>query len=133
LLGFVVVHKVAFNRIGLSASSEMMTCHELASRLAQLRPELPACDVARLCVLILSTCTDVDGLQDDAKLTAAWKNASFRLDAASDQHAAVAEELDLMCSEGPVTFSADQLWTLLRAVKVQSQLLELYTDQPALA
>ena len=45
---------------------------------------------------------------------------------------AVAAELDAICIDGPVQFRPDQLWTLLRAVKVQSQILELYTDQPAL-
>ena len=110
-----------------------MTCHKLAQRLKTLRPELSATDVARLCLLILSQSDDIDRLADDAVLLAAWKNASFRLEAASDQHDAVADELDQMCNEGPVQFSPDQLWTLLRAVKVQSQILELYTEQTALA
>ena len=83
--------------------------------------------------MILSQCDDVGQLSDEQKLLAAWKNATFRLEAASDQHAAVAEELDTICSDGPIKFSPDQLWILLRAVKVQSQILELYTDEPALA
>jgi hypothetical protein len=110
-----------------------MTCHELAKRLQALRPELAATDIARLCLLILSQRSDADLLSDDEALLAAWKSASFRLEAASDQHDAVADELDQMCNEGAVQFSPDQLWTLLRAVKVQSQILELYTEQPALA
>ncbi|TWU66762.1 MULTISPECIES: hypothetical protein [Crateriforma] len=110
-----------------------MTCDQLAYRLQQLRPELSACDIARLCVLILTTCPDLGQLETDEGLDKAWRNASFRLDAASDQHAAVADELASMCDDGPIQFSPDQLWTLLRAVKVQSQILELYTDQPALA
>lgn len=110
-----------------------MTCHELAKRLSELQPELCPVDVARIALMILSQCDDTDQLADDAALVTAWKNATFRLEAASDQHAAVAEELDAMCSDGPVKFTPDQLWVLLRAVKVQSQILELYTDQPALA
>ena len=110
-----------------------MTCHELARRLSELQPSLTAVDVARLSLMILSQCDDVDQLSDEQRLLAAWKNATFRLEAASDQHAAVAEELDTICSDGPVKFSPDQLWILLRAVKVQSQILELYTDEPALA
>lgn len=113
--------------------ASIMTCHELAQRLSELQPELMPVDVARLALMILSQCDDCTQLTDDEKLMSAWKNATFRLDAASDQHAAVAEELDAMCSEGPVEFTPDQLWVLLRAVKVQSQVLELYTDQPALA
>ncbi|TWT80103.1 hypothetical protein CA13_15160 [Planctomycetes bacterium CA13] len=110
-----------------------MTCHELANRLASLRPELQAVEVARLSLLILIQAEDAGKLDDDEVLLKAWKNASFRLEAAADQHAAVAEELEQMCSSGPVAFTPDQLWILLRAVKVQSQILELYTDQPALA
>ena len=110
-----------------------MTCHELAKRLAELQPDLGPVDVARLCLMILSNCDDMDRLQDEQALMAIWKSSMFRLEAASDQHAAVASELDAMCGEGPIRFSPDQLWILLRAVKVQSQILELYTDQPALA
>ena len=83
--------------------------------------------------MILTQCDDTDSLESDEALMAAWKHSTFRLEAASDQHAAVAEELDSLCSEGPIQFTPDQLWVLLRAVKVQSQVLELYTDQPALA
>ncbi|MFK8113509.1 MAG: hypothetical protein AB8B91_14990 [Rubripirellula sp.] len=109
-----------------------MNCHLLAKRLSEIQPELEPVDVARLSLMILAQCDDISQLSDDAVLTSAWKNATFRLDAASDQHAAVAAELDDICSDGPVQFSPDQLWVLLRAVKVQSQVLELYTDQPAL-
>jgi len=110
-----------------------MTCHELASRLLELQPSLAPVDVARLALLILSQTDDLDALGDEATLVALWKNASFRLEAASDQHAAVADELEAVCGDGPVKFSPDQLWVLLRAVKVQSQILALYTDTPALA
>lgn len=110
-----------------------MTCHELAKRLSSLQPELSQVDVARLCLLILSQCEPGETFEDDDVLRSAWQNASFRLEASADQHGAVADELDQMCANGPIDFSPDQLWVLLRAVKVQSQLLELYTDQPALA
>jgi hypothetical protein len=54
------------------------------------------------------------------------------LEAASDQHAAVAVELERLYEDNRVEFSEEQLWTLLRAVKVQSQLLEIYTEQTQL-
>ena len=110
-----------------------MTCHDLAKRLSELQPELSQADIARLALMIFTQSPDPSQLAEDTALISAWKNATFRLEAASDQHAAVAEELDSMCSDGPVQFSPDQLWVLLRAVKVQSQILELYTDRPALA
>ncbi len=110
-----------------------MHCHEVAQRLQSLHPDLSPIDVARLCLMIMNQCEDLDQLRDEATLMKAWKKASFRLESASDQHAGVAEELDSLCSDGPIEFSPDQLWVLLRAVKVQSQILELYTDQPAFA
>lgn len=109
-----------------------MTCHELAKRLSELNPSLSQVDVARLTLMILSQASDPRLLIDDDQLLAAWRNATFRLEAASDQHAAVAEELESMCASSPVEFTPQQLWVLLRAVKVQSQILELYTDQPML-
>lgn len=109
-----------------------MKCHQLAKRLSELQPDLSSVDIARLSLMILSQAEHAEQLADDKVLIAAWKNATFRLESASDQHAAVADELSLMCSDGPVEFTPDQLWILLRAVKVQSQILELYTNQPAL-
>ncbi len=110
-----------------------MTCHELAERLAGMQPELAPTEIARLCLLILSQHDESDDLESDEALRSAWLNVSFRMEAAADQHSAVASELEGICENGPVQFSPGQLWVLLRAVKVQSQLLELYTDQPALA
>ena len=110
-----------------------MTCHDLAKRLSELQPELSPVDIARITLMILAQDPDPTLLNSEQALISAWKNATFRLDAASDQHAAVANELEAICGDGPVQFTPDQLWVLLRAVKVQSQILELYTDQPALA
>ena len=110
-----------------------MNCQKLAERIHQLQPELSPTDVARLCLLILINTTDIDSLADDEMLRKAWRNASFRIEAATDQHAAVTRELDEMCGDSPVQFTPEQIWALLRAVKVQSQMLELYTDEAALA
>ncbi len=109
-----------------------MNCHDLAKRLSELQPELGAVDVARLTLMILTQCEEIHQLSDESALHAARLNATFRLEAASDQHAAVAEELNSICNDGPVQFTPDQLWILLHAVKVQSQILELYMDQPSL-
>jgi hypothetical protein len=110
-----------------------MTCQDLAKQIADLHPDLSACEVAQLCLLVLRTADRSTFSCDRSVVEDAVRAASFRLDAASDQHAAMASELDAIFGEGPVRFSADQIWTLLRAVKVQSQLLELYAGTPALA
>ncbi len=107
-----------------------MNCQQLAERISSLQPDLSGIEVARLCLLILSQCDDHRRLADDEYLLSVWQHASFRLEAAADQHAAVSEELELLCQDGPVRPTQDQLWIFLRAIKVQSQVLELYTQQP---
>lgn len=107
-----------------------MSCEELAARIAQLDPGLPPVEVARLCLLILNSAGDSLSL-DDAELRRHWHSAAFRLEAAADQHAAMSMELDALCGEGPVRFQPDQIWTLLKAVKIHSQILELYTGEPS--
>ena len=109
-----------------------MKCNELASRLATLQPQLSESDIARLCLLILNQTDDPSELDEETNLLRIWRNASFRLESATDQHAAVTAELDQLCNSGPVQFTPDQIWMLLRAVKVQSQVLELYNDTKSL-
>ena len=109
-----------------------MTCQDLAKRISGLRPDLSPVDVARLTLMILARNNDDVILSDDDALYAEWRHASFRLEAASDHLAAVAVELERLYEDNRVEFSEEQLWTLLRAVKVQSQLLEIYTEQTQL-
>ena len=110
-----------------------MTCHDLARRLAELRPDLNPVEIARLCLVLLGNSPNPERLSDDRQLMSAWQNASFRLEAATDQHEAVVSELETLLGDGPIEFNPDQLWTLLRAVKVQSQLLELFAHENTLA
>ena len=107
-----------------------MNCQQLAEQVSKLQPQLTPVEVARLCLVILSQCDEPQRLGNPDYLQTIWKHASFRLEAASDQHDGVSEELQMMCVDGPVQFTPDQLWILLRAIKVQSQLLELYTQEP---
>ncbi len=110
-----------------------MTCATLAETLARMRPELTPTEIARLCLLILGGAGPGDDLHDPATLQRVWKSSCFRLDAATDQHAAVSDELDALLADDPVQFNPEQLWTLLRAVKVQSQLISLFAEMQPLA
>ena len=109
-----------------------MNCHDLALRISSAQPQLSQSDVARLCLLIFNQTEDLRELEDDANLVRIWRNASFRLESATDQHAAVTNELDQLCSDAPIQYAPDQIWMLLRAVKVQSQILDLYNDTKTL-
>ena len=41
-------------------------------------------------------------------------------------------ELEDLASSDPKTFSQEQIWVLIRAIKVQSQILQLYVGHPIL-
>lgn len=109
-----------------------MKCKDLAERIESMRPGAETRDVARLCLLLTNAIDDVHQLQDDIILTEAWKEMGLRLQAATDQHAAMTEELESLARSDPRKFSPDQIWVLIRAIKVQSQILELYVGEAAL-
>jgi len=110
-----------------------MHCHELARRIEHLQPEADVRNVARLCLLLTNATPDIGQLQDDAQLTAAWQEMYLRLQATADQHAAMTEELDSLARSDPKRFTSDQIWVLIRAIKVQSQILQMYLGEPVLS
>jgi hypothetical protein len=69
---------------------------------------------------------NLEELNAPGRLEKMIREVQLHLQATTDQHAAVAEELDQLASTQPTEFSPDHLWTLLRAIKVQSQILQLY-------
>jgi hypothetical protein len=107
-----------------------MTCQQLAHRIQHLQPDAGARDVARLCLLLANSSDDVSRLEDDRALMAAWREASLRLQAATDQHAAMTEELEDLARSDPQEFTPEQVWVLIRAIKVQGQILQLYLGEP---
>jgi hypothetical protein len=109
-----------------------MKCQNLACRIEELQPEAQARDVARLCLLLTNAVKDVERLSDDGTLRDAWKEMGLRLQAATDQHAAMTEELEMLAKSDPRLFTAEQIWVLIRAIKVQSQILQLYVGAPPL-
>jgi hypothetical protein len=109
-----------------------MNCHELAKRIEQLEPAASAKDVARVCLLLANNNENLDNLSDDASLHAAWKQTGLKLQAATDQHAAMTQELEDLASSDPERYSKEQVWVLIRAIKVQSQVLQMYVGQPVL-
>lgn len=107
----------------------MMTCRELAARIEELQPDAAPRDVARLCLLLANAVEDIDSLVDDRQLTSAWQETGIRLQAACDQHAAMAEELETLAQMEPMTFRLEEIWVLIRAIKVQGQILQLYVGK----
>jgi len=99
---------------------------ELVSQIARLKPELGPVEHLRLALLAAQQAESLDELADGNALREVCDAVSLKLDAASDQHRAVAFELDSLATTAPCDFSTDHLWTLVRAIKVQSQVLNLY-------
>ncbi len=109
-----------------------MKCAELADRIEKLQPGADTRDVARLCLLLTNGTHPVNNLTDDLILTQAWKEMGLRLQAATDQHAAMTDELERLAKSDPKRFTPDQIWILIRAIKVQSQILQLYIGDTGL-
>lgn len=103
-----------------------MNCHELAARIERLHPEAPPRDVARLCLLLANYVQNIESLNSESQLAAAWHDMGIRLQAATDQHAAMTDELEHLAGIAPEKFSTEEIWVLIRAIKVQSQVLQLY-------
>lgn len=109
-----------------------MKCTDLAQRIEQLQPAASAQDVARLCLLLINQSDDIDNFADRSTLQDAWKHMGLRLQQATDQHAAMTTELEELAQSDPKAFSQDQIWVLIRAIKVQSQILQMYVGHPLL-
>ena len=107
-----------------------MKCAELAERIEELQPGADTRDVARLCLLLSNGTYPVENLTDTQVLTQAWKEMGLKLQAATDQHAAMTEELECLARSDPQKFEPEQIWVLIRAIKVQSQILQLYVGDP---
>lgn len=109
-----------------------MNCEKLAGLIQEIQPEASAQDVARLCLLITNNADRLDELHEEKNLRAAWSEMGLKLQFATDQHAAMTYELEELASSDPEKFSKDQIWVLIRAIKVQSQVLQMYVGQPLL-
>jgi hypothetical protein len=108
-----------------------MNCTELASRIENLQPDAMPRDVARLCLLLTNYVENVSSLESEDELSTAWQQMGMRLQAATDQHEAMTQELEELASSDPKKFSPDQIGVLLRAIKVLSQFLQMYVGLAA--
>ncbi len=110
----------------------MMKCHELALQIERLQPDATPEDVARLCLLLANRDAGLEPLASRQSLRKAWREAGLRLQLATDQHAAMTAELEELAAGDPKQFTQEQVWVLIRAIKVQSQVLQLYVGHPVL-
>ena len=109
-----------------------MTCAELAHQIERLQPNASPQDVARLCLLLTNSVDDLPSLREQRALHDAWKRTGLKLQVATDQHAAMTQELEELAASDPQSFNQEQIWILIRAIKVQSQVLQMYVGHPLL-
>lgn len=108
-----------------------MDCARLARRIESLMPGAGQDEIARWCAVLLNIAGPSGGrLDDESGFVELWNEAHLRVHAAHDQHEATLAELDQLARSDPRRFSPDQIWILVRALKVQGQLLQLYARLP---
>lgn len=103
-----------------------MLCRDLAQRIEQHRPDSDVAEIARLSLLVLNLANEGGELESEEGLENLLRDASLRLHAATDQHSAMTAELENLANSDPKQFDREQIWVLLRAIKVQSQILQMY-------
>ena len=109
-----------------------MHIQELVHKLATDSPSSDPTDIAQMCLVVLNAVDNLDELESSEQLDTACRRASLKMQFATDQHAAMAAELEELAASDPREFSSEQIWTLVRAIKVQSQVLQLYLGEAAL-
>ena len=109
-----------------------MNCQDLAKQVQEMQPEASTQEVARLCLLLSNTTGETNEFEDQEALKTAWQEVGLKLQAATDQHAAMTQELEDLANSDPEKFTRDQIWILIRAIKVQSQVLQMYVGHPIL-
>ncbi|MEQ1903504.1 MAG: hypothetical protein ABL888_04920 [Pirellulaceae bacterium] len=110
-----------------------MICSQLAQLIEARSPTSGPLDVARMTSLLLSCSQDTDLLANPEQFEIAWSAINMRLQAAIDQHEAMTGELIGLANSDPSKFTADQTWVLIRAIKVQSQLIKMYVGAAVVA
>ncbi len=103
-----------------------MRCQQLAGRIEAMQPGAAPRDVARLCLLLANRVASLDELDGDDQLCAAWRDMAIRLQGATDQHEAMTDELESLTKTAVEDLQPEQISVLIRAIKVQSQILQMY-------
>ncbi len=76
--------------------------------------------------MLLNSVDDSAELDHESVFKDVSADTRLHFQAATDQHAAMTQELEELACSDPREFSPDQIWILVRAIKVQSQVLKLY-------
>ncbi len=100
---------------------------QLVEQLQQQLPNSSDRQVACLAMLLCDRDPRLKCLVDFQAFTSLLDEIQLRMQSIDDQHAAVAFELDQLASTQPCEFEPKHVWTLIRAIKVQSQFVDMLT------
>ncbi|MEC8555110.1 MAG: hypothetical protein VXZ82_08920 [Planctomycetota bacterium] len=103
-----------------------MNACELVEAIQEIRPDHSPSDHLRIALLLTLKHDNVQPLEATDALEDQLQDIQLQLSLHHDQHAAVAGELDSLAATAPTEFSPQHLWTLVRALKVQGQMLNMY-------
>ena len=106
-----------------------MTCTELSAKIEARMPQAQPIEIARMCTLMCAQVKELSEYENEACFDSTWDEVSLRINAASDQHEAMTMELQDLTKSDPRRFTPDQIWILVRAIKVQSQVLRMYMGE----
>lgn len=104
-----------------------MSLPNFVQQIETLLPDEPLDRILLVAKIVLS-----DDPHADCEVVTAPKvrNALSRIQSLDEQLAAAASELDGLAMTTPSEFEPAQVWTLIRTIKVQSQMLDLIYHQP---
>lgn len=103
-----------------------MKLSQIAAQIEALDPEASPLETARLASLMIATLDDLELLANPDVLDDLRCEICLRLLAAADQHAAVTSELRALVASDPAQFDREEIAILFRAIRIQSQILDLY-------
>lgn len=111
----------------ISRNRNSMRLSQLIERLQEQLPK--ACDrqIACFAMLLCDRDPNLKCLANKAVFKGLLDEVQLRMHSIDDQHAAVANELDQLALTQPCEFEPKHVWTLIRAVKVQGQFVDMLT------
>lgn len=108
-----------------------MLLNRLFDQLHQKLPNTTDRSVACLAMLICDRDPQLLCLSDKRSFVCLLEESQLKMQSLEDQHAAVSNELEELASSEPCEFHPNHVWTLIRAIKVQSQFVDLLTGARA--
>lgn len=114
------------NQLKARIGERKLNCSELATKIQKDHPDASPTYVARQCLMLLNATVATTDLHDQELYQTTLSDCKLQYQAATDQHAATTQELEDLARSDPSAFNPEQIWILVRAIKVQSQILKLY-------